>query len=461
MSTFRAHGLALIARPAKVLQLHRKPLSIACSYLGTSRSSLPTRSFTVAHRHRKHNEQQPTVDSNATSSKLVSRHASARKSGPKPSLRSAAVAAAVRSRKGFISRRGKTRYVDPEVETKEVIAYCAAERYSISKVEELLRAEGYRLDPFQTGLQGQVVHFQKAYLVSRQDWDENKDATDFGDVFVFPSGTIVTWNLPQREAIILLNGILLRAAEGSHLDALEDETLSYLEDSSSDSSEIIGDTIVLGTKTSENGGDATESRSSEDAVGFSNHETDTILAKIAFSSGLARSPKLAVLESQLNDAFDDTRAILSKLSAGGRLPFTQKFVIKKIADILSIRAQLNLYTDLTDTVPDMLWESRFELGLERYYDEVGRALDVDDRIDALNDKIQYTQDIATVLKEQLSENHGIRLEWIIIILITIEVVFELRRLYYEYKERRNPNSTENLLRKALRAPESVESIIKS
>jgi uncharacterized Rmd1/YagE family protein len=69
--------------------------------------------------------------------------------------------------------------------------------------------------------------------------------------------------------------------------------------------------------------------------------------------------------------------------------------------------------------------------LEGYYEQVGRALDVGIRIKLLNEKMDYAQEIASVLRERLSETHGLRLEWIIILLIAVEVGFEVLRLWKE------------------------------
>lgn len=164
-------------------------------------------------------------------------------------------------------------------------------------------------------------------------------------------------------------------------------------------------------------------------------QVDTILAKIAFSSGLARSTKLAVLETLLSNYFDSTRSIPTMLSRGSRLPFTRSFILRKTGQLLSVRAQLNLYSELTDSLPDLFWDSRHELGLEGYYDQVGRALDVGVRIKVLNEKMDYAQEIASVLRERLSEKHGLILEWMIIALITVEVGFEILRLWKERRER--------------------------
>lgn len=159
---------------------------------------------------------------------------------------------------------------------------------------------------------------------------------------------------------------------------------------------------------------------------------DVTLAKIAFSSGLARSTKLAVLETMLNKYISSTRSIPAVLSRGARLPFTRSFILQKTGELLELRAQLNHYSELTDSLPDLFWDSRHDLGLEGYYDQVGKALDVGIRIKTLNEKMDYAQEIATILRETMSHKHSSFLEWIIIALITVEVVFALRK---EWKEK--------------------------
>ncbi|KAH7138086.1 hypothetical protein B0J11DRAFT_422535 [Dendryphion nanum] len=360
------------------------------------------------------------------------------------SLRRVAVEAQ-RSR-GFVKGKGNKRFVDPDVETKTVTAFCAAEQYDISVAAELIKTQGYELDPFQTGLSPQVIHVQTT--------ERPSEVKDFqrGDIFIFPSGTVVTWNVREREALNFVNKILPDAAEGSHLDLLETEDLEYIEDPTIESSDIIGDTIILGTK-AETIGDLTDVKTNDNDQ---RHEVDTILAKIAFSSGLARSTKLAVLESLLSAYQHSTRLIPTMLANGENMPlgrkkppFTRSFILRKTGELLNIRAQLNLYSELTDSMPDIFWDSRHELGLGEYYDQVGRALDVGSRIRVLNEKIGFAQEIASVLRESLSEKHGLRLEWAIIALIAVEVVLEFYRHWKDSQERDSPESTESLLREYL------------
>ncbi|EDN97476.1 hypothetical protein SS1G_12001 [Sclerotinia sclerotiorum 1980 UF-70] len=266
-------------------------------------------------------------------------------------------------------------------------------------VARILRSHGFSIDPDGTGFESdEVIHTR---------------GVNNGDIFVFPSGSLVAWSLPQDVVTDLATKTLLPAAIDSHVTDVEIEDLECEEDAKRENSSIRGDIIVLGTKDSPN----------------------TTLAKIAFSSGLARSTKLAVLETMLSKYFESTKAIPTLLSRGSRLPFNRQFMLQKTGELLDLRARLNHYSELTDSLPDLFWDSRHELGLEGYYDQVGRALDVGVRIKTLNQKMDYAQEIATILRETMSEKHSIHLEWIIIVLIAVEVGFELRRLWKERSER--------------------------
>ncbi len=289
--------------------------------------------------------------------------------------------------------------------TKTVTAICVAEEFDMDSVVRLLRAEGYPIDPHGTGFHDdQVVHTR---------------SKDGEEVFVFPSGTVVSWALPEDLALKLATETLLPATVNSHLNRVEIEDMEYIGDPSRENSGLKAELIILGTK---------KPVSDEGLDG----KTSTTLAQIAFSSGLARSTKLAVLETSLSKYLDSTRPIPSMLSHGKKLPFNQEFILQKTGALLELRAHLNHYSEITDSLPDLFWDSRHELGLEGYYDQVGRALDVPVRIKSLNAKMDYGHEIVSVLRETLSQSHSTRLEWIIIVLIAVEVVFELKRQWKDY-----------------------------
>jgi uncharacterized Rmd1/YagE family protein len=339
---------------------------------------------------------------------------------------------AQRSKAGNLIRPGGRAQEDTAA-PKVVTAYAVAEQFDLSKVVEILRNKGYEPDPLGTGLFPQVVHVQvpiSSIYRSTNPAARDLSSTEIGDVFIFPSGTLVTWALPEGFTSYFATRTLLPAADNPHKEPIETEDLDYIEDSNREHSLIRGDTIILGTKKSEHGGN----QEAGDEQTESQYQTvDTVLTKIAFSSGFARSTKLAVLETNLSTYLASTADIPALLSKGSRLPFklSRPFILRKTGQLLLLRAQLNLYSELTDSLPDLFWDSRHELNLENYYDQVGRALDVGIRIKVLNEKMDYAAEIATVLRERLSEKHGLFLEWTIIVLIAVEVGFEVLRLWKE------------------------------
>lgn len=287
--------------------------------------------------------------------------------------------------------------------TNLISAVCIAESIKMPAALDILTSHGFTINPDGTDFDAsEVVHAR---------------GVNGGDIFVFPSGTIVTWSLPPD----VVTKQLLSAAEDPHPVSLREvEDLDFTTDTGRETSTMKGDLVVLGTRRESKDGDT----------------LDTTLAKVAFSSGLARSTKLAVLETALTSYFESTRNIPALLSQGSGVPHGRKFILQKTGELLSLRARLNHYSELTDSLPDILWDSKSELGLEGYYEQVGRALDVNVRIRTLNQKMDYAQEIASVLRETSNEQHGTRLEVIIILLIAVEVIFELRRIFLEWTQER-------------------------
>lgn len=305
----------------------------------------------------------------------------------------------------------------------------------------ILTPLGYQQDPYGTNLYPQVIHIETpvgSSLSAKADGTSPK-----GDIFVFPSGAVVGWGVPRSTLSKLVTETLLPAAQQPYIDNLEEEDLEFLEDPSKEHSSVRGETIILGTKSrtlqmdSESPEPVPNGKNApgESGGGFSSEQPsrrETVLAKIAFSSGLAKSTKLAVLESQLNKYIQTNKSMVDILSRGQLLP--RMAVLQKTGELLGIRGQLNLYSELTDSLPDLFWDSHSELGLEGYYDQVGRTLDTNIRVKQLNEKINYAQDIVNVLREATGEQKSLRSEWIIIYLITVELMFNMLNEYRCYLE---------------------------
>lgn len=122
-----------------------------------------------------------------------------------------------------------------------VMAISVASQFDMEEVAKILRAHGFSIDPDGTEFDtDQVIHTRGA---------------NSGDIFVFPSGTLVAWSLPEDAVSDLATKILLPAAIEPHIQQIETEDLEYTEDEKRDSSTIKGDVIALGTKPSSQRGE--------------------------------------------------------------------------------------------------------------------------------------------------------------------------------------------------------------
>lgn len=299
-------------------------------------------------------------------------------------------------------------------------AICVAESFNMKEVVKILTEQWYMVDPdgldFDTE---EVIHV-------RVRGGE-------GDCFVFETGTIVTWSLPPEIGINLATGVLLRAAENPHVNLMDrddmTERLDYEEDPTTSTNTMRGDTIVLATKKDNS---------------IDNDPTDIGRAKIAFSSGLARSTKVAVLETLLNSYLERTEGLPEQLRRG-KLQVTKKSILQRTGELLSLRSQLNFFSELTDSLPDKFWDQRAELKLDSIYDQVGKALDVPSRIRVLNQRMDYAHDMLTTVREMWDSEHSSKLEKIIIWLIVIEVVFGIYEIYDGWQSKKAVKAKEQEL----------------
>lgn len=142
---------------------------------------------------------------------------------------------------------------------------------------------------------------------------------------------------------------------------------------------------------------------------------------LVISHGMARSVKLGTLETKTENALENVKTLPNILMRSGSLNMRAKQINKHIGEILYIRGLLNLHTDLGE-VPDICWE---DSRLESLFNSTASQLDIKARIRKVNDKLNFAKELMDELKHQSNQQHSSHLEWIIILLIAIEVAFSL------------------------------------
>jgi len=256
----------------------------------------------------------------------------------------------------------------------DCLAFSTAQSFPLKSIYDAFR-DKYRVTSFRDSL-----HFEIPY------------GGGMGDVFLFPYGSLVVWEMPRASIEVLMAE--LRPFE---IHPLTDRELDEF-------------TFVLG--------DAC--RVADDEIMLPNNE---MWIKLAISHGIAQSVKLSSFETRLQKSFHVTREIPEDLYKQGRIPLSRKKIRQQMGGIFLERSSINLHLDILD-LPDFFWEYP---ELEPYYKIIANYLDVKQRVEVLNKRLDILHEFFEMLGSELNHQHSNRLEMIIILLIVVEVVLTLLR----------------------------------
>lgn len=292
------------------------------------------------------------------------------------------------------------------------------------------------LSPVTSVTVGESIDFDAVLKVLNRLDDDGNRLTDYSvlmadevinvkhngkDLMILSNGTLVGWGMD--ETTIVKN--IIPKIQDAICDNFEPESeeidwveLDYLPDNAPNNgnSYMQGDIMVI-------------QGSNKDKI---------LLDKAAFAIGLSRSTRLSVLENALEDHIQLTRVNSEYLSEGKQLTTTESDVLKLTGRLFLLRGKLNLYSELIET-PDLYWT---EPTLERIYELISRNLDISPRISILNRKLDYATEEQSALLAVLNEKKSTRLEWIIIILIMVEVGFETFHFYERYLDKLNDKNND-------------------
>jgi uncharacterized Rmd1/YagE family protein len=142
--------------------------------------------------------------------------------------------------------------------------------------------------------------------------------------------------------------------------------------------------------------------------------------QLAFSRGLMRGLEVDQVEAVAARLLERVRDLPARIKHG-RWPNSQE-TRRFTGELLELRAAINLYSELLDATPDVYWE---EPDLEELFKLMLGALEVTQRLDVVNTRIGYAEQLLQVIRDQLNENHASKLEWCIIVLISVEILLSL------------------------------------
>ena len=256
------------------------------------------------------------------------------------------------------------------------VSYATATSYPVKELGRIFRAN-HHVSFFRDVI---YVHFR-----------EDEEGGETG-AFIFGYGTVVLWGLSPEEEESLLS--TLKAHEESPYEKPERESLTY---GYGKKPSVADDRIIL--------------------------PSTNFHAKLAFSHGLAQSVKLAVFEGIVKKTIDTSQSIPIHLSRYGKISLSKKEIQRKLGELFIERSSINLHFDVLD-IPEYFWE---HADLEPLYMLIASYLDLETRVEVLNRRLDIIHDLYDVLGNELNHQHASRLEWIIIVLILIEVTLAVFR----------------------------------
>ena len=148
---------------------------------------------------------------------------------------------------------------------------------------------------------------------------------------------------------------------------------------------------------------------------------ESILTKIAISTSLAQNIKLIDFETTIQTTIEENSSIPLVLAQTGKINLSKKETAKKMGELFLVRTKINLHYDLLDT-PEFFWEYP---EYESYYEKISKYLDIKARVEVLNKKVEVIQELFDMLGNEQNHRYSSFLEWIIIILIGVEIVMGL------------------------------------
>ncbi|XP_061552334.1 required for meiotic nuclear division protein 1 homolog isoform X2 [Phycodurus eques] len=285
--------------------------------------------------------------------------------------------------------------LNQDTDMMQCMAFATADQYNLPALSVHLAQHGFR----------EVEFPRDAANVLVISSDVSAKPDDGSLIFFFREGSVVFWNVEEKMLKKVLR-ILERHESQPYEVALvhwENEEINY--------------TYGEGNTKLERGNFVLSKH-------LERHDGD--LEKFAFSNALCLSVKLAIWEVSLDNFVESIQSIPETLKSGTRVKLSSAEVMQKIGELFTLRHRINLSSDLLLT-PDFYWDRET---LEKIYDKTCQFLSINRRVKVVNEKLEHCTQLTDLMRSHLSEKHSLRLEWMIVILITIEVLFEVVRMIF-------------------------------
>lgn len=207
-----------------------------------------------------------------------------------------------------------------------------------------------------------------------------------GEAWVFDYGVLVFWGIDEDERLSLLHRLKI---SGDVLSGEHQEHFRFT--TGGEELKLQRDLITLGM--------------------------DAPLQRLAISHALAQSIKLNDYEQRAQDTIASYAHLPKTLAATGNINLSRSKIARIRGHLFSTKSDIFLHYGLLDT-PEFFWEYP---EYESAYNATAKYLDITPRVELLSKKLNVIHELFEMLADELKHKHSSFLEWIIIILIAIEI----------------------------------------
>jgi len=143
------------------------------------------------------------------------------------------------------------------------------------------------------------------------------------------------------------------------------------------------------------------------------------------ADALSKSLLLGHYETRLATDFDRIEPLALQLERRGRIRGGTRDHLKRVGALLLIEHRMLGRAEIGDK-PELLWEHP---ELERLYALLEAEYELSERLDALEKKLDLADRTVRTLVELLNAKHALRVEWMIVALIVLEILLTLYDLW--------------------------------
>ncbi|ODV73681.1 Rmd8p [Cyberlindnera jadinii NRRL Y-1542] len=232
------------------------------------------------------------------------------------------------------------------------------------------------------------------------------------EMFIFQYGVVVFWNFTEVQEKNILGDIAFARNENDRnqlvirpLDEndIETEQFHFEYDMDTERPRIFNDMITL--------------RSGDHLI------------KLTMSHAIAQSTKLSRFESRISPILYSVSKLPKRLALTGKLGLKREQLIKKSGKLFKLRVDVNLSSSVLDT-PEFFWS--FEPSLHPLYNATREYLEIDQRVEVLNDRCKVFLEFIDIVADSIAEKNMTRITYMIISVFFLSLIVSSIEIFIRY-----------------------------